>query len=83
MCGGIAMALGAAPEAVGYCVRYSTSSGRLTSYGLAGGLVGAIGSASLSLATTRWNEILRLATALVVVLIGLRLAFGSDRKCSG
>jgi len=50
------------PEAVGYCVRYSTS------------------SASLSLATTRWNEILRLATALVVVLIGLRLAFGSGSQ---
>ena len=33
-----------------------------------------------SLATTHWNDILRLATALIVVLIGVRLAFGSGSQ---
>ena len=80
MCGGIAMALGAAPGGSRLLRSILYQLGRLTSYGLAGGLVGAIGSASLSLATTRWYEILRLATALVVVLIGLRLAFGSGSQ---
>jgi sulfite exporter TauE/SafE len=77
MCGGIAMALGAAPGGSRQLRSILYQLGRLTSYGLAGGLVAAIGSASVSLATTRWSDILRLATALVVVLIGLRLAFGS------
>jgi uncharacterized protein len=80
MCGGIAMALGAAPGGSRLLRSILYQLGRLTSYGVAGALVGVLGSASLSLATTRWSDILRLATALVVVLIGLRLAFGSGSQ---
>jgi sulfite exporter TauE/SafE len=80
MCGGIATALGAASGGSRLLRSTLYQLGRLTSYALAGGLVGAIGSASLSLATSRWSDIMRVATALVVVLIGLRLAFGAGSQ---
>ena len=80
MCGGIAIALGGAPggSRVSRSILYQL--GRLTSYGMAGGLAGAIGSTGLSLATTHWSDILRLASALIVVVIGLRLALGSGSQ---
>lgn len=80
MCGGIASALGAtrAPGAHrGYPLLYQC--GRLTSYAAAGGLAGALGLAAGSgFALARWGQVLRLATAAVVVLIGLDLALGSS-----
>ncbi len=82
MCGGIASALGAtrAPGAHrGYPLLYQC--GRLTSYAAAGGLAGALGlAAGAGFALARWGQVLRLATAVVVVLIGLDLALGSGRR---
>lgn len=82
MCGGIAAALGTvrggrAPA--GQALLYQL--GRITSYGLAGALVGALGSvAGLAFETARWSALLRLASAAVVVMIGLDIAIGRDSR---
>ncbi len=78
MCGGIAAALGSAPSPARRSgpVALLHQLGRISSYGMAGAVAGAAGAAGMSLATTRWNEALRLATAAMVVLIGLRIATG-------
>jgi sulfite exporter TauE/SafE len=82
MCGGIATALGATRASatrLGYPLLYQC--GRLASYAAAGGLAGAIGlAAGAGLAVARWGEVLRLATALIVVLIGLDLALGTSAR---
>jgi sulfite exporter TauE/SafE len=82
MCGGIASALGATRATGahrGYPLLYQ--GGRLTSYAAAGGLVGALGlAAGGGFALARWGQVLRLATAAVVVLIGLDLALGSGMR---
>jgi uncharacterized protein len=82
MCGGIATALGAARTgAAGRWQPLLYQLGRIISYGIAGAIVGTLGAAAgLGLAISRWSEILRLATALVVVVIGLDIALGGARR---
>jgi len=80
MCGGIAAALGtahAAPKRQLRLLLYQF--GRIASYGTAGALAGVAGAAGMGWATTRWNDALRLATAAIVILLGLRIAFGPSR----
>lgn len=79
MCGGIAAALG-----TGGGVRRRAwqpllyHCGRIGSYAAAGAIAGALGAAAgYAFAISRWSEILRLAAAAVVVLIGLDVALGS------
>jgi uncharacterized protein len=80
MCGGIATALGTARG--GGSGRWQPllyQLGRITSYGVGGALVGALGAvAGLGVETSRWNEVLRLGGACVVVLIGLKIALGTN-----
>jgi sulfite exporter TauE/SafE len=81
MCGGIATALGSAR---GRSQRGSApllyQLGRISSYGIAGSLAGAAGAAGMSLATSRWSDVLRIATALIVVVIGLKIALGARAR---
>jgi sulfite exporter TauE/SafE len=80
MCGGIAATLGATGG--GRRARLQPllyQVGRLTSYTFAGGIAGGAGAAAgFVFATTRWSELLRLATALVVVIIGLDICLGTS-----
>jgi sulfite exporter TauE/SafE len=82
MCGGIATALGTAQA--GRARRSLTllhQLGRIASYGGAGALAGALGAATgQALAVPGWSDLLRLATAVVVVLIGLDIALGSGAR---
>jgi len=81
MCGGIATALGTVREQPTRRLRLlAYQVGRVASYGIAGGLAGGVGAAGMGWATTRWSESLRLATAIMVVLIGLHIAFGPARR---
>lgn len=79
MCGGIAAALGttgSAPRRAWQSLLYQA--GRIAGYAGIGAIAGAVGSApGYALARSHWSEILRLATAAVVVLIGMDLALGS------
>ena len=79
MCGGIATALGTAPGGRARILLYQL--GRIGSYSIAGACVGALGAAAgFAFAISRWSEVLRLATAIMVVVIGLDIAFsGSGR----
>lgn len=80
MCGGIATALGASQPGRG--TRWLLHHlGRITSYAAAGASVGALGAATgFAFAISHWNEVLRLATAVVVIIIGLDIALsGSGR----
>jgi uncharacterized protein len=80
MCGGIAAALGAA--GTGTRARLQSllyQLGRLTSYTAAGLIAGGAGAAAgFAFSITRWSELLRLATALVVVVIGLDICVGTS-----
>jgi uncharacterized protein len=82
MCGGIATALGTAPQArrrAWLPLLYHL--GRLASYAAAGTIVGALGAAAgFAFAISRWSEFLRLATAAMVVLIGLDIALASGGR---
>jgi uncharacterized protein len=82
MCGGIATALGSVPA--GRTRRWPLliyHAGRLTSYGIAGAIAGAVGAAAgFAFATSRWSEILRLATAAMVVVIGLDIAMSGGGR---
>jgi sulfite exporter TauE/SafE len=83
MCGGIATALGMtrAGEDPRRTRPLLYQLGRITSYGCAGALAGALGAATGAvLAIGGWSEILRLATALVVVIIGLDIALGAGTR---
>jgi sulfite exporter TauE/SafE len=81
MCGGIATALGTAHERHTRHLRLlAYQMGRIASYGMAGALAGGAGAASLAWITPRWSESLRLATAGIVILIGLHIAFGPARR---
>ncbi|HYM41158.1 MAG TPA: sulfite exporter TauE/SafE family protein [Steroidobacteraceae bacterium] len=82
MCGGIATALGAVPAGRARSGRLALyHAGRIGSYAAAGALAGAAGAAvGLAFAFSRWGEILRLATATIVVLIGLDIALGGGRR---
>jgi len=81
MCGGIATAVGA--SRVGKRVSWQSllyQVGRVSSYSLAGAIAGALGAGSLNVVTARGGEILRLATALIVVIIGLDIALGTGQR---
>jgi sulfite exporter TauE/SafE len=84
MCGGIATALSTAPP--GASRRWQVllyHAGRIGSYGLIGALVGMLGLAGgFSMEAQRWGAVLRLITALFIVLIGLNLALGSNARPS-
>ncbi len=78
MCGGIATALGTAGGARGNALLYQA--GRLTSYALAGAIAGGVGAAAgFAFTVSRWSAILRLATALIVIVIGLDISLGTSR----
>ena len=76
MCGGIATALGARAGARGWQpILYQV--GRLTSYGMAGCIAGALGAGpGVAFAAPHWSDVLRVATALMVIAIGLNIALG-------
>jgi uncharacterized protein len=78
MCGGIAAALGSAGrQRPWHLLLYQL--GRLTSYAIAGSIAGALGAAAgFAFAVSRWSELLRLATAVVVIAIGLDIALGAN-----
>ena len=78
MCGGIATALGATRAAgAPLWLPVVQQLGRVGGYVVVGSLAGALGlAAGAGFGVLRWAEILRLATALVIVLIGLDLALG-------
>lgn len=74
MCGGISAALGAGGGA-GRVVLHNT--GRIASYALAGAVAGALGLALGGFVDTAvWVPVLRGATAAVLILLGLQIAFG-------
>ena len=89
MCGGLAAALGAAPDpAAGHAggpaarLRSPLASvlhqlGRIASYAMAGLIAGTLGTTGADWLSPHAGDYLRIATAMVVVLIGLRLALGA------
>lgn len=78
MCGGLATALGVQRQGSFRARPLLYQLGRVTSYGTAGALVGSAGAvAGFAFEATRWSAVLRLGTALIVVLIGLKIALGS------
>jgi uncharacterized protein len=84
MCGGIAAALGAVqPGRRRGALPLLYNLGRLSSYGVAGALAGALGAAvGFAFALSRWSELLRLATAAVVIVIGLDICCGASARAS-
>ena len=80
MCGGIATALGTARSAVAW-QPLVYQAGRISSYAIGGGIVGAADvAAGMTFETSLWSAVLRLATAMVVVSIGIGMALGSDHR---
>jgi len=78
MCGGIATALGTATPGRSWRLLLHHV-GRTTSYAAAGGIAGTLGAAAgFAFAATRWSAVLRLGTALVVVVIGLDIALSGS-----
>ena len=84
MCGGIAGALGLGGQPGGACagggLRFPIlyNLGRITSYGVAGGIAGAMGGGALALAgLPRLRIVFALLAALVVIVVGVRLALGA------
>jgi sulfite exporter TauE/SafE len=80
MCGGIATALGATGSRRGWHpLLYHL--GRMASYSIAGAIVGALGAAvGFAFSVTRWSAVLRLATALLIVVIGLDISLGAGLR---
>lgn len=81
MCGGIAGWLGLNTAATGTAGRsgfaLAYNGGRMTGYILLGAVAGFIGATSgLLFGIRQWGPVLRLVFGLVIVLIGLQLAFG-------
>ncbi len=77
MCGGIATSLGAAPGARSPRRGLLYQLGRLTSYMTAGAVAGALGAAAgFAFAISSWSAVLRLGTAVMVILIGLDISLG-------
>jgi sulfite exporter TauE/SafE len=78
MCGGLATALGTQRHGTLRARPLLYQLGRVTSYGAAGAIVGSLGAAAgFAFETSKWSEVLRLGTAVIVVLIGLNIALGS------
>lgn len=82
MCGGLATALSTfrGPQAQGWQpLLYQL--GRVLGYGMGGGIVGGIGAvAGMAFEASRWGELLRLGTAIVIVYLGLNIAFGANSR---
>ena len=83
MCGGIAGALGLGTPAGGACNSQSLrfpllyNLGRIASYAVAGGIAGALGGGTLAIAgLPQLGRVFALLAALVIVIVGLRLATG-------
>jgi sulfite exporter TauE/SafE len=82
MCGGVATMLGAAnARGTGSGLIPLYHAGRIMSYGAAGAIAGASGAAAGSnLSIPAWTDVLRLLTALIIVLIGLDIALGGTGR---
>ena len=81
MFGGLATALGTQRHGTPRARPLLYQLGRVSSYGTAGAIVGALGAAAgFAFEASRWSEVLRLATAIIVVLIGLNMALGSRSR---
>jgi len=82
MCGGIATALGTVPGAArARRPLHLYHLGRIASYASAGAVAGALGAAAgFAFEISRWSEVLRLATATMVVVIGLDLALSGSTR---
>jgi len=81
MCGGLATALSAAPigERRWRIVLYQV--GRLLSYSLLGAAAGALGMvAATHVAAGHWSAVLRVLTAALIVMIGVRLTLGASHQ---
>lgn len=82
MCGGIATALGAVPGGASRTralLLYHL--GRIASYATAGAIAGSLGAAAgFAFDVSRWGEVLRLATAVMVVVIGLDIAWSGTSR---
>lgn len=78
MCGGIASGLGttaARKGAIGAALVFNLS--RITSYALLGGVFAmALGFTGEALSLPGWSRCLRLATAVLIALVGLQFLFG-------
>jgi len=78
MCGGIATALGGASGQRLPWQALLYSSGRVVSYALAGAVAGALGaSVGFVFAASSWSALLRLGTAIMVIIIGLDISLGT------
>jgi sulfite exporter TauE/SafE len=78
MCGGIATALGSATQGSRAWQPLLYHGGRLVSYGTAGAIAGALGAAAgFAFAVSSWGAILRLGTAVMVIVIGLDISLGT------
>jgi uncharacterized protein len=78
MCGGIATALGSATRGrpAGQSLLYH--GGRILSYSSAGAIAGALGAAAgFAFAVSSWSAVLRLGTAVIVIVIGLDISLGT------
>ena len=78
MCGGLATALGTVSgrRSAGQTLLYQ--GGRLVSYATAGAMAGTLGAAAgFALAVPSWSALLRLGTALMVIIIGLDISLGT------
>ena len=81
MCGGIAAALGLAARGHRAWEPLLYHAGRLASYGAAGATAGALGAAvGFAFELSRWSAMLRLATAAVVVVIGLDISLAASAR---
>ena len=81
MCGGITAALGIQRHSTPRTRPLLYQLGRVTSYSIAGAVVGSLGTvAGFAFEASQWSEVLRLGTALIVVLIGLKIALGSQLR---
>jgi uncharacterized protein len=81
MCGGLATALGTQRHGTLRARPLLYQLGRVSSYGTAGAVVGSLGAAAgFAFEASQWSEVLRLGTALIVVLIGLNMALGSRSR---
>lgn len=81
MCGGIAGGLGALSAAPSRGEMFASASlfngGRVLTYAFLGGIVAQlVGAAGTALDVPGWSRVLRLLTALMILLIGLRYLFG-------
>lgn len=84
MCGGLATAMGATrASGASRGQPWLYQLGRIASYGTAGAIVGSLGRiAGMGFETSRWSQLLRLGTALMVIVLGLQMAVGRGSQRS-